>query len=312
MKTLLLTAAVFCFQLCFAQTEVIAMRSHAGSPDKLHLEADNFGGPEITPTTFRLVDSIIYYEGDCIIQVYSEQVINFSTSDTICKPREFNQRKDTICNMGFFHSPQMSSDFLQRLYGESVKIIGFEQFDHPVEIEKEREENKEFLLPILFLLLLGPLFYVLRNIRSRSTALLLFILFTGTGITTYGQEIQIDKCGLNDEVTLNKHEAQYFQNAIDAKSTGPFTFEGKRILFLYGNYGEHPSSKKSFFEKYAKPRYEDGDFPHLQVIVLDEVEQKQLKGYDAIIISWSKIPVSTKNRKKFVKHGIEHDPNRNS
>lgn len=315
MKTLFLTTIALFFQFCFAQTDVIAMRSHSGSPDKLHLEADNFGNPPVEFEMFQMVDTIIYLKDDCVIQVYQEQILKVSASDKKCEPATFRHRRDTICNVSYFHVSHINKDLIQQFYGESVTLIGFDKFDHSMEVEQkkdEKEENKEYLLPILFLLLLGPLFYLLRNIRSGSTALMLFILFTGAGITAQGQEIQIDKCGVNDDATLNKYEAYYFQSAIDSKTTGPFIFEGKRILFLDGNYGAQASSKQSFFEKHAKPYYQDKVFPHLQVIILDEAEQSQLKGYDAIIISWSKVPVSTRNRKKFVKNGMEQAPNQHS
>lgn len=118
------------------------------------------------------------------------------------------------------------------------------------------------------------------------------------------QNVIIDSCGVNNSSKLNQYEVKYFSTAIDSTQLfNGFTFNDKNVLFLDGNYGATIKSKSEFFEQFGKPWFEKKDFPQLQLIVLTDEEKAELSNYDAIVVSWSKIPLSEKNRDKFLENG---------
>ena len=120
------------------------------------------------------------------------------------------------------------------------------------------------------------------------------------------QQILIDSCGLDDLSELNEYELSYFQKALSVNYSVDYNvleLKEKRILFLSGNYGALPKTKNTFFNFYGKPWFKENDFPHLQIIKLNPEEKETLVGYDLIFISWSKIPVSNRNRSRFIENG---------
>lgn len=120
-------------------------------------------------------------------------------------------------------------------------------------------------------------------------------------LTSFSQTTIIDSCGLNNDAALNSNEVLYFNEAFKERSVAEhFNFQDKRILFTSGNWAAMSSSKQHFFESSGKSRYVDGTFPSMQLIVLTGAEKKQFDNHDAILVTWSKLPVSEKNRKKFI------------
>ncbi len=146
-----------------------------------------------------------------------------------------------------------------------------------------------------------PLCTMKKMTRTITIAILMFCA------NTYAQDIIIDSCGVDDSPLLNQYEIHYFQNAI-----GSYQMENleeltnKRILFLTNNYGAIHRSKTEFFNKDCKPWFANDDYPSLQLIILTAEEKLEIGDYDAIVISWSKIPVSDRNRKKFIGNGINN------
>jgi len=131
------------------------------------------------------------------------------------------------------------------------------------------------------------------------------ILFTSFG---FAQSITIDSCGLDNSPTLTAYEINYFEEALLARGNKNIPdLEEKRILFLNGNYGSSTYSKSDFFSRYGKPRFENSEnrYPHMQLIILTEEEKLQVKNYDLIIVTWSKIPVEGKPRKKFIENALK-------
>lgn len=116
----------------------------------------------------------------------------------------------------------------------------------------------------------------------------------------HAQNLQLDNCGIDNEVLLNECEAAYF-NEILKEQRGTFDFEGKRLAFRDGNWGTGRSSKKRYFEVYGKPRYEQNSSIANQLIVLTEAEKTLQPDYDAIIVSWSKMGIQNKRRLKLIK-----------
>lgn len=142
--------------------------------------------------------------------------------------------------------------------------------------------------------------------RIITIAILLFC------INIHAQDIIIDSCGINDLPILNQSEINYFQKAFEINQIQNFMdLTDKRILFQSNNYGIIHRSKSEFFNHDCKPWFTHNDYPHLQLIILTADEKIEIKNYDAIIISWSKIPVSDRNRKKFIANGIKYVHNSN-
>ncbi|MCT1526050.1 hypothetical protein ACS126_03690 [Sphingobacterium lactis] len=132
----------------------------------------------------------------------------------------------------------------------------------------------------------------------KNIILILFGSFFFTGIL-YGQEksmkdipkniIQcLDKTGQDSSAELNICEST-FLNYFFENQRGSFSFEGKNVLFLTGNYGANKSTKNTFFSE-IKQGLNIGSMPShamRQLLILDESDRKNT-GYDAAIITGSK------------------------
>lgn len=116
----------------------------------------------------------------------------------------------------------------------------------------------------------------------------------------YAQSITMDSCGLDNSAILNSYEVDYFFEAFNSQNVSKKDLADKRIYFATGNYGSQPLTKQEFFNNYAKTRYENMDFPQLQIIHLTDKEKQLIPEYDAIIVCWSKVPAVGKSRKKFI------------
>ena len=140
----------------------------------------------------------------------------------------------------------------------------------------------------------------------RNLLRIIVVAFIFMGSKAQGQQILIDSCGLDDVSELNEYELNYFQKALSISyplEYNELELSGKRILFLSGNYGAIPKTKSSFFNLYGKPWFKENNFPHLQIIALNPEEKRTLVDFDVILISWSKIPVSNRNRSRFIENG---------
>lgn len=98
----------------------------------------------------------------------------------------------------------------------------------------------------------------------------------------------LDKTGQDSTAGLNICESA-FLNYFFEKQRGSFSFEGKNVLFLTGNYGAIKSTKNTFFSD-IKQGINIGSMPShamRQLLFFDESERKNT-GYDAAIITGSK------------------------
>lgn len=66
----------------------------------------------------------------------------------------------------------------------------------------------------------------------------------------FGQKIQIDSCGLNNDSRLNNYEVEYFKEAHDYQHNNSLDLVNYRILFLPGNMGSRGSSNNIFSKKW--------------------------------------------------------------
>ena len=131
--------------------------------------------------------------------------------------------------------------------------------------------------------------------------LLIIILIFFTNVC-FGQEVVIDSCGLDSSTTLNKYESQYFNQSLKKqRSRSNFDFQDKKVGFAFGNFGKGVISKKEYFNMWGKDYFEnDSHVVFNQLIILTEEEKQQSGGFDAIIISWSKIGVAGNDKKRLI------------
>ncbi len=131
---------------------------------------------------------------------------------------------------------------------------------------------------------------------------ILIILLTLLTNICFGQAILIDSCGLDNSISLNKYEAQYFNQSLEQQRRPfNFDFQDKKVGFALGNFGKGLISKKEYFDRWGRAYFENDAVVVNQLIILTEEEQQQSGGYDAIIVSWSKILVSGKHKARLIK-----------
>jgi hypothetical protein len=119
----------------------------------------------------------------------------------------------------------------------------------------------------------------------------------------FGQEVVIDSCGLDSSITLNKYESQYFNQSLEKQRIrSNFDFQKKKVGFAHGNFGNGVISKKEYFDRWGKVYFENNSHVLNQLIILTEDEKQQSGGFDAIIISWSKIGVAGKHKKRLIEN----------
>lgn len=135
---------IFCSSLSFSQTNVIALKSQAGSPEELLSKKDNFGVPD-SFYEYRSVDSVKYVSKKKI-------VINYRTYgiDTTSYAHE----TDSMIQ------EHLKAIRLNNFYPEKTKFIGF-----PKELERIAKEkmllkksNISNWFGIMFLLSLSGIF----------------------------------------------------------------------------------------------------------------------------------------------------------
>tara|TARA_B100000809_G_scaffold152297_1_gene149645 strand:- start:5073 stop:5519 length:447 start_codon:yes stop_codon:yes gene_type:complete len=131
----------------------------------------------------------------------------------------------------------------------------------------------------------------------------LFVLFQ-TSIL-FGQITEVQNCGLDNEPNTNKSEAGYF-NEVFMDKRGPFDFTEKVIAFYTGSSGTTKSDKSRYFSGLKNANNEKKDIHAwqaggAQLLILTDDEKELSGGYDAILVSWSKLLKTGKSRRKLVK-----------
>jgi hypothetical protein len=110
----------------------------------------------------------------------------------------------------------------------------------------------------------------------------------------FGQEV--DSLGLDNNSLLNRYESAFIKNQFE-KDSIIFNFTNKRIAFYQSLTGF--KSKQEYFDD-CREWLENGQNGALQIIILNESEQKESGGFDAIIVSWSKILITPKMKSKLI------------
>ncbi|MBV2228502.1 MAG: hypothetical protein KUL85_16725 [Sphingobacterium mizutaii] len=144
----------------------------------------------------------------------------------------------------------------------------------------------------------------------KKVVLLLYLLLTftyalfgqGKSIETFPKNIIqcVDKAGLDSSAILNICEST-FLNYFFEKQRGSYSFEGKNVLFLTGNYGAIKSTKNTFFSD-IKKGLKIGSIPNhsmRQLLIFADSEKKKTE-YDVAIIIGSKKFLTNKDAIKSI------------
>lgn len=144
------------------------------------------------------------------------------------------------------------------------------------------------------------------------------ILFIGIllAVTTglLSQTDEWEKCGLNDSSQLNKYEAEYF-NEVFKNERADFDFSEKKIAYYTGSLGTTPSAKSAYFNALQRTNTETDETVHAwqangtQLLILTDEEKALSGGYDAILVSWSKLLKEGKSRAQLVENLKNELPN---
>jgi len=96
--------------------------------------------------------------------------------------------------------------------------------------------------------------------------------------------------GLDENPVLTNIEAEYFNQQFKDRN-GEFDFTNKQIGYFYGNNGRSIQTKKEYFDQ-VKERLSHNYSASNDILVIWTSEQmSETGGYDAIIVSWSKLLV---------------------
>lgn len=140
MKTFILFAALFS-GTAFAQTNVIAAKSHASTHTINLNDQDNFG----LPIERRVVETVKYLNGTCIVEIYTS---NWS---------EEEKEYDTICDHPFLTPGQTDIKRIKAMYPNKTEFVGFESLEKNQKkelkrIKKENRKKKKSSSLIIFLI----------------------------------------------------------------------------------------------------------------------------------------------------------------
>ncbi len=157
MKTLLIFAILASTSI-YAQTNIIAAKSHASNQLMGPNDADNFGDP----VPMRYIEKVEYLKDDCIVETYR---LHFSEQDT---------EYDTICDHPFLQKGKIDVERIKAMYPEGTKFSGFEKLNEvegnsTIKTKKDKKSKKSISLWILMAgggLFLGYLFLPKRRIAT--------------------------------------------------------------------------------------------------------------------------------------------------
>jgi hypothetical protein len=166
MKTLLIFAILASTSI-YAQTNIIAAKSHASNQVIDPNDADNFGNP--MPT--RSIERVEYLKDDCIVETYR---LHFSEQDT---------EYDTICQHPFLQTGKIDVERIKAMYPEGTKFSGFEKLNEDqgnTTIKSKKNKRSKKSNALLLALVGGGLFMLYLFIPNKSlhvSQTIKFILF---------------------------------------------------------------------------------------------------------------------------------------
>jgi hypothetical protein len=110
--------------------------------------------------------------------------------------------------------------------------------------------------------------------------------------------MNMDKMGIDQSEILNEYEGAYI-NALLVNKSKKLDCVGKKIAFYASSSGDLKIDKQAFFYS-ERERLKQGLSPAawVQLCIFNNEEKQESGGYDAVIISWSKVLVTNKNAVK--------------
>ncbi|MFK7784441.1 MAG: hypothetical protein AB8B56_04950 [Crocinitomicaceae bacterium] len=141
MKSVLLIG-IFISGISYAQTNIIAAKSHANFDLSEMTDPDNFGDP----LPYRTISEVKYLKDDCIVEKYvvewGDQLIEY----------------DTVCQHPFLQSSSFDLERLKAMYPEETKFKGFDKIQKSNEkrqkkLKKERQQNEQNSSGLIFFLI---------------------------------------------------------------------------------------------------------------------------------------------------------------
>lgn len=147
MKTLLFLLTMIS-GATFAQTNVIAAKSHASTKAIDKNDTDNFG----EPGPMRFIKEVTYYKNDCIIEKYDVKWDNHDTE------------YDTVCDHPFLQEGAIDIDRIKAMYPEGTVFNRFDKVGENTkqtkqelrEMRKKKRSEKSNIL--LFFIIGGVMF----------------------------------------------------------------------------------------------------------------------------------------------------------
>lgn len=106
--------------------------------------------------------------------------------------------------------------------------------------------------------------------------------------------------GFNDNPILTKSESKYFNTQLKERKA-KYNFNNLKIGFFYGNNGSRIQSKKDYFDLVKNRLGNCHSASNDLMIELTKEEKAESGGYDLIIVSWSKILPTKKDRARMIK-----------
>lgn len=157
----LLFFTVFISGISFAQTNVIAAKSHSNFDFSFTNEPDNFG-EYILP---REIKEVAYVKDDCIVEKYTSQW------------NENDVEYDTICNHPFLQQGSFDIDRIKAMYPEETKFKNFDKAEKAYnkslkKQHKAQQQNQQNSTGLIFFLLIigGFLLYLFIPRSNRAKA----------------------------------------------------------------------------------------------------------------------------------------------
>ena len=140
MKAALLIG-IFISGISYAQTNVIAAKSHANFDLSEMADPDNFG----EPLPYRTIVEVKYLKDDCIVEKYDVE--------WGAKLIEY----DTLCQHPFLQSSSFDLTRLKSMYPEETKFKGFDklQKSHEKQLKKLKKTQQNSSGLIIFLMGVG-------------------------------------------------------------------------------------------------------------------------------------------------------------
>ncbi|MEX1191560.1 MAG: hypothetical protein WEA99_06265 [Brumimicrobium sp.] len=143
----------------------------------------------------------------------------------------------------------------------------------------------------------------MKNLNYILSGAIFTILILFMSASLFAQTTELEKCGIDDHSTLNEFEAEYF-NEVFLDRRGDFDFTDKKVAYFAGSSGFTKSDKSNYFNTVKSSNSEDiheWQASGTQLLLLTEKEKEFSGGYDVILVSWSKLLMNQKQRKKLIR-----------